>query len=350
MQHTILIATDAAPPQINGVVRTMGFVADHLEAAGHRVEIVGPSHFRTMALPSYPEIPLSFASARALERIAKEIRPDRIHIVTEGPVGQAMRRACLRNGWRFTSAYHTRFPEYLRARLPVPIAASHALLRRFHNSSSATLVPTPSIAADLKARGYENLRVWTRGVDREMFRPDRAIELDLPRPIFLNVGRVATEKNIEAFLGLDLPGTKVVIGDGPQRAELERRFPKAVFLGAKTGIDLASHFAAADVFVFPSRTDTFGLVVLEALASGLPVAAYPVPGPKDILEQAGPSAGVCDEDLQKAALAALSLAPVDPDAVLSPFSWQACADIFMETLVPSGLKPADTASKAFASA
>ncbi|MCP1199135.1 glycosyltransferase family 1 protein [Notoacmeibacter sp. MSK16QG-6] len=339
MSQTILIATDAAPPQINGVVRTMGIVAECLRAAGHRVESVGPSRFRSVALPSYPEIPLAFATSGAMEKIARDIRPDHIHIVTEGPVGRAMRRACLRNGWRYTSAYHTRFPEYLRARLPVPIRLSHAVLKRFHGRGAATLVPTASIAADLKERGYEHLQVWTRGVDRELFRPDRAIELDLPRPIFLNVGRVATEKNIEAFLGLDLPGTKLVIGDGPQRKELERRFPNAVFLGAKSGIDLAAHFAAADVFVFPSRTDTFGLVLLEALASGLPVAAYPVPGPADVLAEAGPAAGVCDEDLGKAALAALKLSRVEPDDVLQSFSWRACTDIFLDTLVPAGLAP-----------
>ncbi|RLQ89132.1 glycosyltransferase family 4 protein [Notoacmeibacter ruber] len=340
MQRTILIATDAAAPQINGVVRTMGIVTERLAAEGHIVETVGPSRFRTMALPSYPEIPMSFVTPGAMAKIARQFRPDHIHIVTEGPIGRAMRRACLRNGWHYTSAYHTRFPEYLRQRLPVPIGVSHSILRRFHSNAAATLVPTGSIADDLISHGYGNLQIWTRGVDRALFRPDRAIDLDLPRPIFLNVGRVAPEKNLEAFLALDLPGTKLVIGDGPQRAELERRFPEAVFLGAKTGIDLASHFAAADVFVFPSRTDTFGLVVLEALASGLPVAAFPVPGPKDVLEIAGPSAGVCDEDLEKAALAARDLGSVDPDAVLQSFSWQACADIFLNTLVPAGVSDA----------
>ncbi|WP_114390006.1 glycosyltransferase family 4 protein [Notoacmeibacter marinus] len=339
MGQTILIATDAAPPQINGVVRTMSIVTKHLEADGHRVETIGPSRFRSIALPSYPEIPLAFATPRAMEAMVRKIAPDHIHIVTEGPIGRAMRRACLRNGWRYTSAYHTRFPEYLRARLPVPIRFSHAVLRRFHGRGAATLVPTASIAADLETRGYGGLRIWTRGVDRTLFRPERAIPLDLPRPIFLNVGRVATEKNIEAFLKLDLPGTKLVIGDGPQRAELQRRFPDTVFLGAKTGTDLAAHFAAADVFVFPSRTDTFGLVLLEALASGLPVAAYPVSGPADVLVEAGPAAGRCDDDLGKAALAALALGPVDPDKVLQSFSWQACADIFFETLVPAGVKP-----------
>ncbi|OXT02271.1 alpha-mannosyltransferase [Notoacmeibacter marinus] len=339
MGQTILIATDAAPPQINGVVRTMGIVADHLGTAGHRVETIGPSRFRSIALPSYPEIPLALATSGAMERMAREIGPDHIHIVTEGPVGRAMRRACIRNGWRYTSAYHTRFPEYLRARLPVPVRLTHAILRRFHSKGEATLVPTASIAADLETRGYGNLQVWTRGVDRDLFHPARAIPLDLPRPIFLNVGRVATEKNIEAFLKLDLPGTKLIVGDGPQRAELERRFPEAVFLGAKTGIDLAAHFAGADVFVFPSRTDTFGLVLLEALASGLPVAAYPVPGPADVMAEAGPAAGLCDDDLGRAALGALELGRVDPESVLGSFSWQACADIFLQTLVPAGVKP-----------
>ncbi len=310
------------------------------------METIGPSRFRSVALPFYPELPLAFVSAGTMERLGREIQPDHIHIVTEGPVGRAMRRACLRNGWRYTSAYHTRFPEYLRARAPIPLRLTHAVLRRFHENAAATLVPTPSIADDLRQHGYDHLEIWTRGVDRELFRPDRAIELDLPRPIFLNVGRVATEKNIEAFLSLDLPGTKLVIGDGPQRAELQSRFPNAIFLGAKTDTDLAAHFAAADVFVFPSRTDTFGLVMLEALASGVPVAAFPVPGPIDVLSVAGPTAGVCDDDLRLAALTAATLGRVDADAVLAPFSWQACADIFFETLVPSGVDGVPSAGRA----
>ncbi|MCC0029475.1 MAG: glycosyltransferase family 1 protein [Brucellaceae bacterium] len=330
----LLIATDAWQPQVNGVVRTMGIVIDTMRARGHDVHVISPQDFRSMPCPGYPEIPLAFARPRRLARMIEDYAPDAIHIVTEGPIGFAARRACLRNGWHFTSAFHTRFPEYLRARAPIPVPLTHALFRRFHAASSNVLVPTQSILDDLKARGYGHLKLWTRGVNRTLFHPGRRGESGLPGPVFAYVGRLATEKNIAAFLELALPGTKLVVGDGPQRGELEKRFPDAVFVGAKTGEPLAEAFASADVFVFPSRTDTFGLVILEALASGLPVAAYPVPGPLDILAKAGPSAGVLDEDLAKAALGALELGPVDPDAVLGDFTWDACADIFEAALVP----------------
>lgn len=330
----LLIATDAWRPQINGVVRTMGNVIEAMRARGHDVHVVSPLDFRSVPCPGYAEIRLALTTSRRLERIIEDIAPDAVHIVTEGPIGWAARRACLRRGWRFSSAFHTRFPEYLRARAPIPADWTHRLFRLFHRPSSNVLVPTQSILDDLSARGYGNLHLWTRGVDRALFNPSRRSDSGLPRPIFVNVGRVAAEKNIAAFLELDLPGTKLIVGDGPQRAELERRFPDAVFVGAKNGEALAQAFASADVFVFPSRTDTFGLVVLEAMASGLPVVAYPVPGPLDILTKTGPAAGVLDEDLQKAALAALELGRVDPDAVLDGFTWEACAEIFEAALVP----------------
>ncbi len=330
----LMIATDAWHPQVNGVVRTMTQVCAKMTEYGHEVRVISPSEFRSIPCPGYPEIPLAFASARQMAKLVDKYQPDAIHIATEGPVGQGMRRACIRNGWKFTSAFHTRFPEYIRARMPVPLSLTHFFMRRFHNAAHAVLVPTRSIMEDLEQRGYAGLKLWTRGVDRNLFSPHNRRELDVPRPIFMNVGRLATEKNLPDFLKLDLPGTKVVVGDGPQRAELEAKFSDVVFLGAKHGAELAELLASADVFVFPSRTDTFGLVILEALASGVPVAAYPVPGPKDILQEAGASAGVVSEDLREAALAALKLGPVTPDAVLESFSWDACAEIFANTLVP----------------
>jgi glycosyltransferase involved in cell wall biosynthesis len=330
----ILIVSDAWQPQVNGVVRTMCEVTSALIARGHEVRVVAPGEFPSIPCPGYPEIPLAFATAGKMASIADAYQPDCIHIVTEGPLGLAMRRACLRRGWAFTTAFHTRFPEYLRARAPIPVDLTHALMRKFHAPSLGVLVPTQSILSDLRLRGYENLRLWTRGVDRTLFSPRKRGDLGLRRPVFMNVGRVATEKNLAAFLSLKLPGTKVVVGDGPQRAELERRYSDSVFLGARAGESLARAFASADVFVFPSRTDTFGLVVLEALASGLPVAAFPVPGPIDILAVTGPSAGVTSENLQSACLAALELGPVDPGRVLGSFTWDACATIFENTLVP----------------
>ncbi len=329
----IMLVTDAWRPQVNGVVRTMGHVTDAMRQRGYDVHVVSPDGFRSIPCPGYPEIPLTLTTAARLERVADGITPDIIHIVTEGPLGMAMRRACLKRGWAFTTAFHTRFPEYVRARAPIPVGLTHALMRRFHAPSSGVLVPTQSILDDLAARGYRNLRVWTRGVDRTLFAPDKRGDLGLKRPVFMNVGRVATEKNLPAFLALDLPGSKVVVGDGPARAELEQRYKDVVFLGAKTGEELARTFASADVFVFPSLTDTFGLVILEAMASGLPVAAYPVPGPKDILAVAGTGSGVLSEDLGDAALRALKLGRIDPDQMLSAFTWQACADIFEDTLV-----------------
>ena len=270
----LLIATDAWQPQVNGVVRTMGIVIDTMRARGHDVHVISPQDFRSMPCPGYPEIPLAFARPRRLARMIEDYAPDAIHIVTEGPIGFAARRACLRNGWHFTSAFHTRFPEYLRARAPIPVPLTHALFRRFHAASSNVLVPTQSILDDLRARGYGHLKLWTRGVNRTLFHPGRRSESGLPGPVFAYVGRLATEKNVAAFLELALPGSKLVVGDGPQRGELEKRFPDAVFVGAKTGESLAEAFASADVFVFPSRTDTFGLVILEALASGLPVVGF----------------------------------------------------------------------------
>jgi len=328
----ILVVSDAWHPQVNGVVRTLDTTRRELEAMGHAVEVVGPDRFRTFPMPSYPEIRLALRPGARLARIMEEARADAVHIATEGPLGLAARRWCRRRGIPFTTAYHTRFPEYVRERAPVPLALSYALVRRFHAPASAVMVATQTIEDDLVRRGFRNIRRWSRGVDTELFRPRPKNFLDLPRPIFACVGRVAVEKNIEAFLALDLPGTKLVVGDGPALEALRRRFPDAVFAGARHGEELARHFAAADVFIFPSRSDTFGLVLLEALACGVPVAAYPVPGPLDVIGDSG--AGVLDHDLRKAALAALTIDPVLCREHALRFTWRASAQQFLDNLMP----------------
>ncbi|MFC5068246.1 glycosyltransferase family 4 protein [Flaviflagellibacter deserti] len=326
----ILIVTDAWHPQVNGVVRTLERVADEVRAMGHDVLFLTPDMFRTIPMPTYPEIRLAMTPPGAVAVRIKKFAPDHLHIATEGPLGQAARRACLNRRWSFTTSYHTRFPEYLRARLPVPESWSYAFLRRFHNAGRGTLVATRSLARELEGRGFNKVRLWTRGVDSEMFRPREKRVLDLPGPIFLSVGRVAVEKNLEAFLSLDLPGTKVVVGEGPALDMLKTRYPAAVFLGKKTGEELAEIFSSADVFVFPSLTDTFGIVILEALASGVPVAAYPVTGPIDVLH--GTKAGALDHDLRVAALAALELKREDARALALEHSWQECARIFIREM------------------
>jgi len=330
----ILLASDAWAPQMNGVARTLGMVVAELERMGDRVERLIPDRFRCAPLPGYPEIPLALASAASVGRILDAARPDAVHIATEGPIGLAARRACLRRGWPFTTGFHTRFPEYARARTGLPLAAGYAALRRFHEPAAAVMAPTPGVARDLEGRGFRNVRIWTRGVDRALFRPDgpAAPTEGLPRPIFLNVGRVAIEKNLAAFLALDLPGSKVVVGDGPARPALERRFPDARFVGAKFGEELAAWHRSADVFVFPSRTDTFGLVMLEALASGVPVAAFPAMGPLDVIGAA--PAGVLSEDLAGAAQAALSIPTAACLAHAARFSWLETARRFRSWLAP----------------
>jgi glycosyltransferase involved in cell wall biosynthesis len=328
----ILLVTDAWRPQVNGVVRTLEEVTSRLDAAGHTVEIVSPDRFPGFAMPSYPEIRLSLALPASLRRIITGFQPDQIHIATEGPLGLAARCACLQLKRPFTTSYHTRFPEYLRSRLPIPLAWSYAFMRRFHNAGTACLVATPSIAAILRQHGFNTVVTWTRGIDRELFRPrpDDTLAADLgwQRPVFMNVGRISIEKNLEAFLDLDLPGTKVVVGDGPHRGELQRKYPGAVFTGVKTGEELARHYASADVFVFPSLTDTFGNVLLEALASGVPVAAFPVPGPLDVIGTSG--AGLLGADLKKAAMAALQIPQEKALAHAALFDWDECVRIFLE--------------------
>jgi len=329
----ILLATDAWEPQVNGVVMTLRNTIHGLEAAGHSVEVIGPDRFRSVPCPTYPEIRLALLPFRRLAKLARRFAPDAVHIATEGPVGSAAREFCLHEKLAFTTAYHTRFPEYVHARIRLPVRLTYEWLRRFHAPARALMVPTAAIHADLERRKFRNLTLWTRGVDTKLFRPGPPLASGWKRPVFMYVGRVAVEKNIEAFLALDLPGTKVVVGEGPQRAALQRRFPSAVFTGAKMGEELAAHFRSADVFVFPSRTDTFGLVLLEAMASGTPAAAFPVTGPIDVIVPG--RSGVLSGDLRAAALAALEL---DRDVVREhalAFSWERATAQFLANLHPN---------------
>ncbi len=329
----ILLVTDAWTPQVNGVVVTLANTVRWLERWGHQVEVLSPEGFRTMPMPTYPEIPLALMPGRKVARRFRDFEPDAIHIATEGPLGIAARAYCVKNALAFTTAYHTCFPEYVKPRFGVPLAWTYAWLRRFHAPSSAVLVATPAIAELLATHGFKNIADWSRGVDTELFRPGAQRFTELKRPVFLFVGRVAVEKNLPGFLGLDLPGTKVVVGDGPQRAELERRFPDAVFVGAKSGTELASYYQRADVFVFPSRTDTFGLVLAEAMACGTPVAAFPVRGPIDVVND--PHAGVLDNDLGGAAMAALTLDRERVHRYGARYSWEFCTHQFVSRLVPA---------------
>lgn len=329
----ILLATDAWAPQINGVVNTLRNTVTWLTRFGHEVEMLTPEGFRTMPLPTYPEIRLALRPGPEVRRRIDAFRPDAIHIATEGPLGWAVRRECLARGLRFTTAYHTRFPEYVAARTGLPPAAFYPVMRHFHGRSSGIMVGTPALREELRRRGFGPLRDWSRGVDTAKFQPPPFSAVTWPRPVFLFVGRVAVEKNLEAFTTLALPGTKVIVGDGPARAALARRHPDVVFTGARIGEELVRCYQAADVFVFPSRTDTFGLVMLEAMACGVPVAAFPVRGPLDVVTD--PTAGVLDDDLAAACLRALAL---DPRAVrrhAERFSWEACTRQFEANLVPA---------------
>ena len=326
----VLIATDAWHPQVNGVVRTYERLALEAGKLGFELQFLAPSGFRTLPCPTYPEIRLSLVTPRAIARHIDEVRPDFIHIATEGPIGLMTRGYCRKTKRPFTTSYHTRFPEYVSARLPVPERWCYALQRRFHNGAAGTFVATRSLAAQLAARGFERLMLWSRGVDTELFRP-RPVRLFGKEPVFLYVGRIAVEKNIKAFLDLKLPGRKVVVGSGPQAAELARLYPNALFTGPKQGEALALAYASADVFVFPSLTDTFGLVLLEALASGVPVAAYPVSGPADVITD--PAAGVLSADLGQAAMAALDLDRHAARVHALGFSWENSARQFIDNML-----------------
>lgn len=329
----ILIVSDAWFPQVNGVVRTLSTVAALLRAQGDVVEVIGPDRFRSFPMPGYAEIRLAIAPRGRLRALVDSFAPDAVHIATEGPLGWAMRALCCRHGWPFTTAFHTRFPDYLEARTRIPAAWSWRVMRRFHEAGGGTFAATASLRAELTARGFTKVRPWTRGVDLSRFQPGEGEAwAGLPRPIFLYAGRVAVEKNIEAFLALDLPGSKVVVGDGPALESLKRRFPGVTYTGYRENGALVAAYAGADVFVFPSRTDTFGLVLLEALATGTPVAAYPVTGPKDIITDA--SVGALDDDLRAACLRALECDRAACRRHAEAWSWDACATQFRSALVP----------------
>ncbi len=347
----ILVVSDAWVPQVNGVVWTLQATLREVTRIGHEMRIIGPasSGFFSFPMPFYPEIRLEFFAHKRLEKIIRDFSPDAVHVATEGPLGWAARRVCLREGRNFTTAYHTGFPDYLAHRLPFLLAplvvkAAYAVLRRFHASSSAVMVATPSVEHELRAHHFRNLVLWTRGVDTEQFKPygkNLAAFEGLPRPILLNVGRVSVEKNLCAFLDLKTEGSKVIIGDGPDLHQLRQRYPNAHFLGAMEGETLVRHYAAADLFVFPSTTDTFGLVLLEACAAGLRVAAYPAAGPADIFANKSCKAfAVLDADLQRAVDLALSLPdnPETPRAFAARFSWQASAVQFVNHASAKGNK------------
>jgi glycosyltransferase involved in cell wall biosynthesis len=293
----LAIVTDAWLPQVNGVVTTLRHTRDALRRAGNEVTVISPQEFATIPCPTYAEIRLALLPARRLSATLDVLEPDAVHVATEGPLGGAARRYCVANGLAFTTSYHTQFPQYVRKRVPIPESWSYAYLRRHHGRARRTLVPTEHQRRDLVERGFGNVVLWARGVDPDLFKPSGPGALALPRPIWMYAGRIAVEKNLDAFLGLELGGTKVVVGDGPGRADLARRYPDAAFAGYKFGPELASLLSAADVFVFPSRTDTFGLVMLEAMACGTPVAAFPVTGPTSPCSRPGtprpPSSARC---------------------------------------------------------
>ncbi|HVZ54045.1 MAG TPA: glycosyltransferase family 1 protein [Pseudolabrys sp.] len=345
----ILVATDAWHPQVNGVVRTLGQVAREAPGFGAEIEFLSPDAFYTVPMPTYPEVRLALPAPGAVERRLDAARPDAIHIATEGPLGHAMRRLCMKRNLPFTTSFHTRFPDYLAERLPMPERWTSELawvwLRRFHRPGAAVLAATPTLASELTARGFHDVKLWSRGVDANLFRPRAEAKLDLPRPIFLTVGRVAVEKNLEAFLALDLPGTKLVVGDGPARAALSKAYPDAVFLGARHGEALAEIYAAADVFVFPSRTDTYGLVLLEALASGVPVASFPAPAQRDVMGEA--PVGVLDEDLRRACLEALECSRDVCRDFAETMTWEESARIFIEHVATATHAPMPEKLKRF---
>ncbi len=336
----ILVATDAWHPQVNGVVRTYERLAEELKGLGVEMCVLAPHEFYNLPCPTYPEIRLALPGWSRVARHFRALKPDAVHIATEGPIGWMARRYCRMRGIPFTTSFHTRFPEYLDQRFSIPPKWTTAILRRFHNAGQGLMAATPSLARELEQQGFERVMPWTRGVDTDLFRP-RPVRLFGDAPVFLYVGRIAAEKNIAAFLDLDLPGTKVVVGTGPLLGEFQTRYPDVVFTGKKTGEDLAECYASADVFVFPSRTDTFGMVLLEAMASGLPVAAFPVTGPKDIVISG--ETGMLSEDLREAAISALRLDRAHIRAKAAEFGWEGAARLFLANVTSACLaEPART--------
>ena len=328
----IVIATDAWDPQVNGVVTTLKRTRDELERQGHETRMITPEGRRTVPCPTYPEIRLMIFGSRKIARELDEFRPDCVHIATEGTIGLAVRRYCRKRGLPFTTAYHTQFPEYVRARFPIPVRWTVAVLRWFHRPAARTMVPTPSIRDLLESRDFNDVVIWSRGVQTDVFSPDDPLDYDCPRPVWVYVGRVAVEKNIEEFLKLDLGGSKIVIGDGPDKERLARSYPHCHFPGFKFGRDLARHLSGADVFVFPSKTDTFGIVMLEAMACGLPIAAFPVTGPIDVVRHG--ETGFLDNDLARACTEAIKLNRCAPRRYAEGRSWQASTEQFVTHLAP----------------
>jgi glycosyltransferase involved in cell wall biosynthesis len=330
----IALASDAWTPQVNGVVTTLKATQANLAALGHEVRVIHPQELLCLPCPSYPEIRLAVWPGEYVARELKVFRPHAIHVATEGPLGAAVRRYCRARRVPFTTSYHTRYPEYLRARWPIPLPLTYAWLRRFHRAAARTFISSQTLNAQLSAYGFSNLHLWRRGVDLKRFQPGAVHPLlePLARPLLACVGRLAVEKNLEAFLRLPVPGTKVMIGDGPRRAELAARYPQAVFLGYRVGEELAQLLASADALVFPSRTDTFGLAMIEALACGVPVAAFPVPGPADVIEPG--VTGVLDADLAVAIAGALRLDRRACAERARAFSWEAATAQFLAGLAP----------------
>jgi glycosyltransferase involved in cell wall biosynthesis len=337
-RRPIILVTDAWHPQVNGVVHTWSYVQQELGRLGHELQVLHPAGSRGVRAPGEPDLLLSTEPSRHLRRLLGPRAPAALHIATEGPLGWAARAMARTAGWPFTTSYHTRFPEYLKARFGLPAAWTYSMLRRFHRESRAILVPTEAMRVELQRAGFDRTRVWGRGVDSLRFRPGSRDALNLPRPILLYAGRVAPEKNLEAFAALDMPGSRVVVGDGPELPRLRARYPQVHWLGRMRHESLARYYNAADVFVFPSRTDTFGLVMLEAMACGCPVAAYPVTGPIDVVTPG--VSGVLDVDLRRACMQALQLArpQVRDDAINR--SWNAIARDLLAVLVPIEIRSA----------
>lgn len=326
----ILIGTDAWTPQVNGVVRSLESLRHNVEKLGHQIDFITPKQFFSFPMPTYPEISLALATRYSIRKFIDQSY-DHVHISTEGPIGLSLRSFCIKESRRFTTSYHTRFPEYINTRFKIPVDVSYAALRRFHNAGAGTMVSTESVSNELQQRGFRRLFRWSRGVDHKIFSPEKAVDLGLPKPIFLYVGRLAVEKNIEAFLKLNLPGSKIVVGEGPAKSRLQATFPDVTFMGLKVGAELATIYASSDVFVFPSLTDTFGMVLLEAIACGCPVAAYPVMGPVDVIGNSG--AGVLDENLEHAAIAALRISKSIPRDHALTYTWEKSAEQFLDNVV-----------------
>ncbi|MCA9286167.1 MAG: glycosyltransferase family 1 protein [Phycisphaerales bacterium] len=334
---TLLLATDAWHPQVNGVVRTWAQVILELELLGIAVHVLHPGCFRSVPAPRYPEIRLALASPGAVARAVDAIAPDFVHIATEGPIGFATRAWCRRRGAAFTTSYHTQFPHYLKQYFGIPASVTWRFVRWFHGAAACTLVPTAGVERELRTHGINGASTWCRGVDTNLFRPVAPAVTDLPRPVFLYAGRVAVEKNIEAFLEAPLPGSRMVVGDGPARAALERRHRDVHWAGYRFGEELVAHYCSADVFVFPSRTDTYGIVMLEANACGLPIAAYPVTGPIDVVQPG--RTGWLDDDLATAARRALDVPRDGCLAHARANSWRRCAEMLRDALAPSSAPP-----------